>query len=285
MNGSEVRGQRSQVRPGIVLLLLMLMIVRPLSAQQISLKTGLKVDSQGVRRDGDIIMGKVQVGSGSGEVGYNVSQIARIDFPEPRGLKNANDLLSQGQAEKALAEIQTVVGYYEPFKEIPGAWWSQAALIKVSVLAALKRDAEAESLAAEIQKTAADPEVARGARLKVAAALIQKKDFEKAARICDDTIKESAESETLANAWLCKGDALFGQRQWDAALLAYLHVSVFYSDEKASMPGALLGSARSYWHLDDATRAKKAFNDLIAAFPKSTEATLAQTEIQKVRSP
>src|SRR5947207_98786 len=109
MTKPEIRDQRSEVRAGTfpIMLMLMLVIVDPSArAQQISLKTGLKVDSQGVRRDGDIIMGKVQVGSGSGEVGYNVSQIARIDFPEPRGLKNANDLLVQGQAEKALAEIQ-----------------------------------------------------------------------------------------------------------------------------------------------------------------------------------
>ena len=129
-----------------------LMLVRPATAQQITLKTGQKVDTLGVRRDGDLIMGKVQVGSGHGEVGYNVSQIASIDFPEPRGLKIAGELLAHDQPEKALAEIDPVVKYYEPFKEISGAWWSQSALIKVSVLAALRREAEAESLAAEIQK-------------------------------------------------------------------------------------------------------------------------------------
>jgi TolA-binding protein len=68
-------------------------------------------------------------------------------------------------------------------------------------------------------------------------------------------------------------------------LLAYLHVSVFYSDERLVQPSALLGSARAYWRLDDGTRAKKAFNDLIAAYPKSAEAVAAQSEIQKIRTP
>ena len=269
----------------LFLFLLLFAVVRPAFAQQITLKTGQKVDTLGVRRDGDIIMGKVQVGSGSGEIGYNVSQIARIDFPQPRGLKNAADLLGQGQAEKALTEIQTVVGYYEPFKEVPGAWWSQAALIKVSVLTALQRDSEAEALAGEIQKSAADPETARAARLRVAAGLIRKKDFENALRICEDALKESNDPETLANAWLNKGDAFFGQKQWDAALLAYLHVPVFYINQTAFMPAAMLGCARSYWRLDDANRAKKTFNDLITTFPKSAEATIAQNEIQKIRTP
>ena len=37
------------------------------SAQTITLQTGQNIDTQGVRRDGDMVMGKVQVGSGSGE--------------------------------------------------------------------------------------------------------------------------------------------------------------------------------------------------------------------------
>ena len=44
-------------------------------------------------REGDMIMGKVQVGTGSGEIGYNISQIAKIEFPEPRGLKSCTATL------------------------------------------------------------------------------------------------------------------------------------------------------------------------------------------------
>jgi len=268
----------------LILLVLMILIVRPTNAQQITLKTGQRVDTLGVRRDGDLIMGKVQVGSGSGEIGYNSSQIANINFPEPRGLKIAGNLLAQGQPEKALAEIEPVVKYYESFKEISGAWWSQAALIKVSALAALRREADAESLAAEIEKTATDPEIARAAKLRIASGLVRKNEFEKALRICDDTIKQSTDSQTLANAWLTKGDALFGEKSWDAALLAYLHVPVFYGDEKSFLPAALLGSARAYWRLDDASRAKKAFTDLIGTYPKSAEAAIAENEIKKIRT-
>jgi len=266
-----------------MLMLLILINVGTGEAQQITLKTGVKVDTLGVRRDGEMVMGKVQVGSGSGEVGYNVSQIAKIDFPEPRGLKNATDLLGQGQPEKALAEIDPVVGYYLPFKEVPGAWWSQSALVKVSVLAALQREAEAETLANEIQKIAPDPEMARAAQLSVAAGLIRKREFEKALSISEEAIKQSNDSPTLAHAWLNKGNALFGEKQWDAALLAYLHVPIFYGDEKTFMPAALLGSARAYWRLDDETRAKKSFDDLIASYPESAEATIAQSEMKKMR--
>jgi TolA-binding protein len=260
-----------------------LLLIDPATrAQTIDLKTGQKVETTGVRRDGDMIMGRVQVGSGSGEVGYHIPQIAKVEFPKPRGLAEASNLLSQGQPDKALAEINQVVAFYEPFKDVPGAWWSQAALIKVSALSALHRDAEAEALTMEIQKFVTDPETARAARLQLTGDLIHKQDFEKAAEICENAIKEGTRPEILAEAWIKKGDLLYAQRRWDEALLAYLHVLVFYSDEKRFMPAALLGSARAYGQLDQDGRARKSLNELIATFPKSAEAAIAQDEIKKL---
>jgi tetratricopeptide (TPR) repeat protein len=273
-------------RTVFVLLLLLVIIIGPRGvAQVITLKSGQKIETLGVRRDGEVVMGKVQVGTGSGEVGYQVAQIAKIDFPEPRGVKMATDLMAQRQPDKALAEIEPVIAYYSAFKEVPGSFWSQAALIKVAVLAALKRDGEADNLANEIEKAVTDPEVARAVRVRLSAGLIRKKDFDKAIAICDAAIKESLEPEVLANAWLNKGDALAGKKEWDAALLSYLRVPIFYQDVKTLLPPALLGSARAYWRLEDAARAKKAFNDLIAAYPQSPEAAIAQTELQKIQTP
>ena len=283
---TEVRGQRSEVRESlsVFVLVLLLMLNSPARAQSIILKTGQKIDALSVRRDGELVMGKVQVGTGSGEVGYNVSQIAKIEFPEPRALKSASEFLTQSQPEKALAEIDPVVKYYEPFKEVPGAWWAQAAAIKVSVLATLRREPEAEALTNEIQKAVTDPETARSVQLRLAGGLIRKKEFDKAIAICDTAIAQSNDPSVLAEAWIKKGDALFAQRQFDAALLAYLHVPVFYDDEKSFVPGALLGSARAYLQLDDATQAKRSLNDLIVAYPKSAEATVAQSELQKMQN-
>lgn len=270
-------------RSKLVLLLALLLMLDPSArAQTIVLKSGQRIETKGVRRSGDMIMGKIEVAGSAGEVGQAISAIAKIEFPEPQGLKNAADLLSQGQPEKALAEISPVVGYYAPFREISGSWWAPAAVIRVSALAALGRDVEAEPLAREIQKSAPDPEIARAANLRIAASLLKKQEYEKAAQICDAAIKESTRLEVLADAWVTRGNVHLAQKEWDAALLAFLRVPVFYRDEKLFMPAALLGSARAYRRLDDVDKAKRSLKDLIAAFPKSAEATIAQTEMQKL---
>jgi len=264
------------------LLLLLLAAVASASAQDIILQSGQKIETQGLRRDGDMVMGKVQVGGGSGEVGYHLPQIAKVEFPEPGALQTASDLFLKGQLDKAMAEINPVVTYYAPFKDVPGNWWAQAALIKVSVLAAQQKEKDAEALANEIQKSANDPDMARAAQLRLVGAFIKSGELDKAIGICDTAIKSSTDTTTLATAWIAKGDALLAQKEWDGALMAYLHVPVFYHDEKIFLPAALLGSGRAYRRLNDNDRAKKALNELIKTYPQSAEAKDAQAELKKL---
>ena len=79
-----------------------------------------------------------------------------------------------------------------------------------------------------------------------------------------------------------EGDALLAQKDWEDALMAYLHVPVFYQDEKIFLPPALLGSGRAYRRLNDNNRAKRALKELIATFPQSAEANAAQAELKKL---
>jgi tetratricopeptide (TPR) repeat protein len=262
--------------------LLLLTLVASSSAQSILLKTGQTIDTKGVRRSGDMVMGKVQVGASSGEVGYQASTISRINFPEPPQLKTTVAFLSQGESEKALADIEPVVKYYEPFRDLPGNFWAPAALLKVSALSGMQLDKQAEALGDEIRKSVTDPETARAAQLQLVPGLVRRENFEKALELCDAVIKESAQADVLAEAWVRKGDTLVAERQWDGAVLAYLHVPVFYEDEKRWMPPALLGSARAFRGLEDLDRAKRSLNDLAAGYPKSAQAEIARAELQKM---
>ena len=92
-----------KTRFSLVLGALALLLVGPTLAQNLQLKTGQTIKTQGVRRTGDMVMGAVQVGSSRGEVGYQAVTIARIDFPEPPQPKTTGDLLSQGTSAEGRA--------------------------------------------------------------------------------------------------------------------------------------------------------------------------------------
>jgi TolA-binding protein len=127
-----------------------------------------------------------------------------------------------------------------------------------------------------------DPETARAAQLQLVPGLLHQEDYPRALQLCEAVIKESSRPEVLAEAWVRKGDAFLAQRQWDSAELAYLHVPVFYQNEKRWLPPALLGSARAFRGLQDLARAKQSFNDLTVQFPKSAQAEEGRTELQKL---
>lgn len=258
------------------------LLVRTVNGQNILLKSGQTVETKGVRRHGEMIMGSIAVGQSRGEVGYPISAISRIKFPEPPQLKTTVGLLTKGEPEKALVEIKPVVKYYEPFREIAGNYWAQAALLEVSALAGMQLDKEAGSLGEEIRKNSTDPETARAAQLQVVKSLIYKEEYDKAVDLCENVIKESAQPSVLAEAWVKIGDAYLAQRIWDKAELAYLHVPVFYEDAKLWMPPALLGSARAFRGLEDLDRAKKTLNDLTTKFPRSPQAKIARGELQNL---
>ncbi|MGI8889370.1 MAG: hypothetical protein ACR2G0_01105 [Chthoniobacterales bacterium] len=268
--------------PSFLLLPLLVCLLSSARAQNLILKTGQTIETKGVRRADDMVMGKIRVGASSGEVGYQAASIARIDFPEPPRLKTTAALLAQGQPAKALAEIGSIVKYYEPFRDIAGSWWAQAALLKVSALAGMNLDREAEALGEEIRRNVIDPETARAAQLQLVTGLLRTENFSRALQLCDAVIKESARRDVLAEAWVRKGDALLAQRDWDDAVLAYLHVPVFYEDEIRWMPFALLGSARAFRGLDDLGNARKSLSDLTAKYPNSAQAKVALAELQKM---
>src|SRR5262249_24386058 len=153
---------------------------------------------------------------------------------------------------------------------------------KVSALSGMQLDKEAEKLGEEIRKHVTDPETSRVAQLQLTIGLIRTEQYDKALQICDQVLKGSTKPEVLAEAWVRKGDAFLAQRKFDSAALAFLHVPVFYEDEKLWLPPALVGSGKAFRGLDDLEHAKKSFADLITQFPKSSQVEIARVELKKL---
>ena len=250
----------------------------------IRLKDGRSVNATAVKREGGNVIatqareGAAPTDGAAPQIGYAVATIARIDFPEPPQIKQATDLLAQGGAENALAQITPVVAEAEQFKDIPGNYWARTALVQLNALVGSQREADAELLATQLLKSPIDPEAILMARVQIAASWSRKGSFQKAMPIFDEALKKSKAPGTLALAWLNKGNTLLAMNNLEPALLAFLHVSIFWPDEKLAAPGAMLGSARVYTKMKDAPRAAQALKDLATLYPSSPEAAIAAKE-------
>ncbi len=245
-------------------------------------KDGRNVATTGVRLAGTALMAKVRLDNGSeGEAGYEVSNLARIDFPDPGQLKIASDLLAQGRADEAVKQLAPALAYYAPLRDLPGSWWTALALTQLDALNRLGRDTETDTLAAELARLpAASPNVQRAVKIRQGIGLERKGRHQDALAVLEPLARdEAAPPETLPEAWLGMGAADLALGRNKAALLAYLHVPVYVPERALVMAPALLGSAVAYGRLNDNPRAKESLEQLVAAYPNSREAAEARDRL------
>jgi TolA-binding protein len=274
---------------GMKTVLLVLALAVSASAQNIVMKDGKVIATKGLRRDGNNIIATVELPGAeagqpakTGEFGYPLTQITRLDFPEPPQLRTAPDLVTQGKAAEAIAQLDPVVRFYEGFRDAPGSWWADAALLKAQALASLGRDKEAEPIAEQIARTATDPETVRAAEVQLAAGLVRNGSHAQALEIAERALKESKRSGTLAPASIVKGECLLVKKEWEDALLAFLQIPVFYPGEKLLLPQAMLGAGRAQFGMEDFPRAKATLNELVKTYGAAAEAAQAQAELDKI---
>ena len=248
------------------------------------LTDGQIIPTEGLRRDGATILASIKTKEGTqGESGYALTNIARIDFPEPAQLKLARNLLNAGKTDEAVRQLTPILAYYEPFHDVPGNWWTPLALLQVDAFARLGRDNEVDALLGQIARFgSADADTQREVRIKQAVSIERRGDHRKALDELEPIVNDvSISPETLSEAWLAVGSAHLGLRDYQEAELAFLHVPVYTPDQVLLMPPALLGSASAFVGLGDGQRAQTALKQLIASYPNSPEAAEAKTRLQK----
>lgn len=261
-------------------------------AQNILLKDGKTIVTKGLRRTGDTIMatmdtsipaspGKPAVVQ-TGEFGYPLDKIAKLDFPEPPQLNTVPELIATGKVAEALAQIEPVVRYYAAFRDAPGSWWQESLLLKVEALQAMENFTESDPLIDNLSRIATDPETLRAAKVFVAAKLTRRGEHARALEMFEAVLKETTKPMTLATASVNMGQSHLALKQYDAALLAFLQIPVFYPRQKMLLAQSLLGTARAYYGLEDLPRAKVTLNDLLKDFATSPQAADAKAELEKI---
>lgn len=270
-------------------LILLLLLAGSAAAQNILMKDGKTIATKGLRRQGDTIIATVELpptepggALGQGEMGYPLTQIAKLEFPEPAVLKTAADLLGQGKSNEALAQLEPVVRYYEVFRDAPGSWWPQTALLKSQALAFMGKQQESDELADRLTRVTADPEIPRAAQVQLAFNQVRKGNFQRGLSVAEQALKESKVAWTRATAAVVKGQCLLETKQWEDALLAFLQVPVFYPNEKQLVAISLLGESRAHFGMDEIDAARAPLEELKKSYANTPEAKLADSELQKV---
>jgi hypothetical protein len=215
-----------------------------------------------------------------------LSEVTEIVWPMPARLQEAQNNVNRGEPAKALDNAEAVLKFFEPLKNVPGAWWVKASLIKLDALDRLENDAATNTFLAAFEKeeAAKQPEVATQIQLARLMLRARKGEHDAVIREATELLTKVDSSELQARLHLTKGNSLLAAKKYEAAMTTYLRVPVFFGSETEMIPKALLGAARAFRGMDSpALREQKLeaisnryLYDIIVSFPVSKEAEEAK---------
>ncbi len=250
----------------------------PVYSQRYLLANGTILQAADVTLSADALIQTVQLpGSESYERRFPVADIARLDFPEPEGLEEAEMLLASGQAETALKLLDPIHRQFAAFARTPGSPWPRAASLRLQALLPGNDGPAITAAARELMQPGLGPEVAGLAKLALAQ-LDVRAGHESLARLMLEEIVKDAPPAVEARAWLLRGDLAAARAAHAEALECYLRIPAFFGTLDELMPAALLGAARAYRGHGDTDRAERSALELVDAYPATAQAQTARAE-------
>ena len=130
----------------------------------------------------------------------------------------------------------------------------------------LGKTRDAAPVVTQYLETAREPySRARGLQAKAAVSLGQK-DFDDAAKLCDESLLLQPEGRLNAEGRLLSGEISFARGDYDGAARAFMTVAVLYDDSSVT-PRALQRAADAYRKANNELEADKALQELQQRFP------------------
>lgn len=247
-------------------------------AQTYHLRDGRTLLARQVEVRGDQLVQRVAEGASSGaEIGYPLSLVTRLEWPEPDGLRHASVEAQAGRWETAMRAASEVSAVFEPFGKMPGSWWVPAELLRLRAALALGVPVQAVEVKRVIER-ASDEATLHTAHLLLASVHVRDGRLRDARALLSDArlIPVTARTEAeIAAVW---GELHERQETPEAALEAFLQIPVFAPWRDDLQPRALLGVARAYRRLGDEERCERTVIELTDQYPSSRESQLAKKE-------
>jgi tetratricopeptide (TPR) repeat protein len=274
-----------------------------LAQGNIHLKDGRVLAAKQLRRDKDTIIATLEIPAKdpggnptTGDFGFALKDIFRLEFGKPSVLDVAPNLIADGKADEALAQLDPVVKYYGGFRDAPGSWWVDAVPLQIQALLALKRDKEAGEVADQFGRLATDPEVRKFSKAFTAVARTRKGEHLGSLSLYDEASQATKRPDILGLIAVNKGESLLalgeelrakGEAEaaavrYEEALLSFLRIPALYPGQRMYLPQAIFGAAQAYVGTDDFDRARTSIKELKEAFAATPEAKATDALSEKL---
>ena len=231
---------------GLTLSLLFGALENSASAQALVLKDGSRLSPEQFAVENGKAIKKVKVGNNVATSPLQLSTVDRMEWPRPEELIKSSDLMASGKTKEALDLIAQGKAFFEPFKDVPGNWFAELALAQLEAMSGSDDFTAALKALTEAQRLKLTDE--QKLRLKIIKLNIDRQassDYAGIVAQAENILAESTDSSVGASVWMIIGDVYTKKKDYEKALMAYLHVPVFYGTQIQKVPEAELAAART----------------------------------------
>lgn len=216
-------------------------------AQMIILKDNQRINASDFTVADGKISRTVKLSNGTNaQATLALTDIDRMDWPNVKEVQEAELLRSQGKVKEAIEILVKALDFFKPFRNIKGNPYPDVAFAHVE---ALDQAGDFDTLI----RVLPDVELMKWNEAKKLKLGIIKLNMERRTTQDQDSVLAKAESllrdtddsDVSARLWMTIGEVHTKKGRWEEALMAYLHVPVFYGSQAALVPQAELSAARS----------------------------------------
>lgn len=252
-----------------------------LHAQAIILKNGERLPSGSFSVDAGKVSKTIKLSNGQeAKASINITDIARLEWPEVREVLEAQAMLAEGKSKEAIEQLAKAKEYFKPFKSIPGSPYNDISLAHVE---ALDQAGDFDSLIRVLPEVEAmkwdDQNKLKVRILKLNMDRRTSGDQDAILSQAQDLLKDTLDSAIAARLWMTVAEIHTRKERWEEALMAYLHVPVFYGSQAALVPQAELAAARSLVKMERFKDAVGFYQRIAEAYPGSQTAETAKKEM------
>ncbi len=216
-------------------------------AQMIILKDNQRINGAEFTVADGKISRTIKLSNGKdGQATLSLTDIDRMDWPNVKQVQEAELLRSQGKVKEAIEILVKALDFFKPFRNIKGSPYAEVAFAHVE---ALDQAGDFDTLI----RVLPDVELMKwtdGKKLKLGIIKLNmerrtSQDQDSVLAKAESLLRDTDDSDISARLWITIGEVHSKKDRWEDALMAYLHVPVFYGSQATLVPQAELNAARS----------------------------------------
>jgi hypothetical protein len=252
------------------------------SQEDFELRNGRRIAAESVKPTATGFSAVVVTGANAQNITFTAKDIVRANLREPAALAEARTLIASGKLIAAISLLTTTEEELLPYRQVPGAWWHRALMLRMDALAA-KGEAAAALAAAGAEELAGLPEES-AASLTGFQDIIAKPIGSPETKIAslEAVAKRTADPWIAARAWLEVGNTHAGQGKMEAAVKTWLRVAVFHPAERDLAVRGTILAARGLQQIERPQDGLKLLDDYLNDHLASPYETTIKAEAAKI---